>query len=69
MTAKIKGKVKFYNDTKGFGFITTDEDKVDIFVHASNLDAVDGYLEEGQSLLFTTIKGKKVIEAANVERG
>jgi len=61
------GTVKFFNNEKGFGFITpTDGDK-DVFVHYSNV-AGDGYksLEEGQQVEFDVAQGRKGPEAQNV---
>ena len=69
MTDKIKGTVKFFNDSKGFGFIRPDDGSKDVFVHVSQLDAVGGYIQEGEVLLFNEIQGKKGMEAANIEKG
>jgi CspA family cold shock protein len=51
----IAGKVKFYNATKGFGFIEPDDGGKDVFVHASALEraGMPG-LVEGQKVLFDT---------------
>ena len=68
MTDKIKGTVKFFNDSKGFGFIRPDDGSKDAFVHVSQLDAVGGYLQDGQTLLFNTIAGRKGLEAVNIEK-
>ena len=65
--AKIKGTVKFFSNTKGFGFITPDNGKKDVFVHASQLDNVGGTLQEGQTVVFETVQGKKGMEAHNLE--
>ena len=68
MMDKIKGTVKFFNDSKGFGFIRPDDGSKDVFVHVSQLDAVGGYLQDGQTLLFNTIAGRKGLEAVNIEK-
>ena len=63
-----KGKVKWFNNQKGFGFITTDAG-ADVFVHYSAIQA-DGYksLEEGQAVEFEVEKGPKGDQATNVKR-
>jgi CspA family cold shock protein len=60
------GVVKFFNDQKGFGFITRDEGD-DVFVHFSNI-AGTGYkkLVEGQTVEFEVAQGRKGLEATNV---
>lgn len=67
--AKVKpmqGTVKFFNNEKGFGFISR-EDGDDVFVHHSNI-AGTGYksLEDGQSVEFDIGQGQKGDEAQNV---
>ena len=61
------GTVKFFNDDKGFGFITPTGGEKDVFVHFSNL-AGDGYrsLQEGQQVEFDVAEGRKGPEAQNV---
>lgn len=61
----MKGKVKWYDATKGFGFILTEEDK-DIFVHRSGLvDSFKG-LEPDQEVEFEVQDGEKGPVAVNV---
>ena len=62
------GRVKWFNEKKGFGFIVPDEGGEDVFVHHSNI-AAEGYrtLDEGQKVEFETGKGKKGPEATNVK--
>ncbi|MFP4141217.1 MAG: cold-shock protein [Planctomycetota bacterium] len=64
-----QGKVKWFNDTKGFGFIEA-EDGNDVFVHHSDI-AGDGYktLTEGESVSFDVTEGPKGLKAVNVQRG
>ena len=62
-----KGTVKWFNETKGFGFITNDETGEDVFVHFSAI-TMDGYksLAEGDKVEFEVIEGNKGPQAANV---
>ena len=61
-----KGTVKFYNESKGFGFIEKD-DGTDVFVHYSAIKS-DGYrtLEEGARVQFDVVEGNKGPAADNV---
>jgi cold shock protein len=59
----MQGTVKFFNETKGFGFITPDDSKVDIFVHSSGL--VD-QIRENDKVEYEEEKGKKGMNAVNV---
>lgn len=61
----MTGTVKFFNDSKGFGFITNDETGKDIFVHVSNLKGVQ--LRQGDSVEYTEEEGRKGKVAANVQ--
>ena len=63
---KATGKVKWFNDTKGFGFITRDSGD-DVFVHYSAIDG-NGFktLIEGQQVEFEVNQGPKGLQAANV---
>ena len=60
------GTVKWFNDAKGFGFITQ-EGGEDVFVHYSAIQ-MNGYrvLEEGQQVEFEVAQGPKGLQAANV---
>ena len=60
------GTVKWFNNTKGYGFIETDQEG-DIFVHYSSINGT-GFrtLEEGQKVEFTVVTGDKGLQAQNV---
>jgi len=61
-----KGTVKWFNETKGYGFIAS-EDGADVFVHYSSISG-DGFksLAEGDSVSFNTEDGPKGLKAVNV---
>ena len=59
-----KGTVKFFNESKGFGFITQESGK-DIFVHVSGL--IDD-IREGDDVEYDVAEGKKGLNAVNVQR-
>jgi CspA family cold shock protein len=63
-----QGTVKWFNDSKGYGFITTDEGK-DVFVHFSAISG-EGFktLAEGQKVSFDVVDGEKGPQAANVSK-
>ena len=63
-----QGTVKWFNESKGYGFITADEGK-DVFVHYSAILG-DGFktLAEGQKVSFEIVNGAKGPQAANVEK-
>ena len=63
----LKGTVHFFDKKKGYGFITPDEGNEDVFVHISALGG-SGFktLEEGQSVEFCEVEGKKSFQAAMV---
>lgn len=62
-----KGKVKWFNERKGFGFIVPDNGSEDLFIHHSNI-AVEGFrsLHDGQAVEYEVAQGKKGPEAVNV---
>lgn len=63
-----KGTVKWFNNQKGYGFIS-DESGKDVFVHYSGLN-MDGYktLEEGVAVSFDVVDGEKGPQAVNVTK-
>ena len=61
-----EGKIKWYNETKGFGFIET-ENSADVFVHRTNLDDPHADLHEGDSVSFEITEGEKGLVAKNVK--
>jgi CspA family cold shock protein len=67
MQAMTQRKVKWFNERKGFGFITA-EDGNDVFVHFSAIqDSGFKTLQEGQSVSFDVQNGPKGLSAANVK--
>ena len=58
------GTVKFFNEDKGFGFITDDETGKDVFVHASKLHGE--IIEEKDKVTYDVSQGQKGLEASNV---
>ncbi|MBB3183180.1 CspA family cold shock protein [Halomonas fontilapidosi] len=62
------GTVKWFNDAKGFGFITPTDGGDDLFAHFSEIKA-DGFksLQDGQQVSFDVVQGKKGLQASNIE--
>ena len=58
------GTVKFFNESKGFGFVVGNSSKEEIFVHVSGL--IDN-IREGDQVTFNTERGKKGMNAVNVQ--
>ncbi|SEI91757.1 cold shock protein (beta-ribbon, CspA family) [Allopseudospirillum japonicum] len=65
--SKATGTVKWFNEEKGFGFITQDNGGADVFVHFRAIVG-DGFrtLSEGQKVTFDIEQGQKGLQAANV---
>ena len=63
---RVTGKVKWFNDTKGYGFISQ-EDGTDVFVHHTAIQS-EGFrsLQEEQLVEFEVIRGTKGLQAQNV---
>lgn len=62
------GKVKWFNEVKGFGFIALDDGGEDVFVHYKAIQGSGGFktLKEGQAVEFEVVQGEKGPAAANV---
>ena len=62
------GTVEWFNDTKGFGFVSPDDGGDDLFAHFSEIQA-DGFktLQDGQKVSFDVTQGKKGLQASNIK--
>jgi CspA family cold shock protein len=67
MSERLTGTVKWFNATKGYGFIGREDGEKDIFVHYSAIE-MEGYrrLREGQRVEFSVEEGSNGLQAANV---
>lgn len=61
----MEGTVKFFNESKGYGFITNDETGKDIFVHATGLNSQ--VINEGDKVEYVEEEGRKGMVAAQVK--
>ena len=59
-----KGKVKFFNESKGFGFIVDEENGTDVFVHVSGITEE---IRENDDVIFDVQDGQKGLNAVNVK--
>ena len=65
----MQGKVKWFNESKGYGFITPEDGGKDLFVHISEIEG-EGYktLQEGDEVSFEEGQGQKGPQATNVQK-
>ena len=64
----LKGKVKWFNGKKGYGFIEREDKEKDVFVHSSAARAANMELNEGDSLTFDVEDGDKGPSAVNLQK-
>jgi len=64
----LKGKVKWFNGTKGYGFIAREDKEKDVFVHSSAVRDAGLNLNEGDELSFEVENGPKGLSAVNLQK-
>ena len=64
----LKGKVKWFNGKKGYGFIEREDKEKDVFVHSSAAQAANLDLNEGDQLTFDVENGQKGPSAVNLQK-
>ena len=64
----LKGKVKWFNGAKGYGFIEREDKEKDVFVHSSAVQAASLELNEGDELTFEVENGDKGPSAVNLQK-
>ena len=64
----IKGKIKWFNSVKGYGFIAREDNEKDVFVHSTAARAANVELNEGDTLTFDIEEGQKGPSAINLQK-
>jgi len=64
----LKGKVKWFNGKKGYGFIEREDKEKDVFVHSSAAQVTGLQLNEGDELTFEIENGEKGLSAVNLQK-
>ena len=69
MSERVHGTVKWFNNAKGFGFITREQGDADVFVHLRSIQgAIATSLNEGQEVEFKLVEGPKGLQAEDVAK-
>ena len=66
-----QGTVKWFNNDKGYGFITPDDGSEELFVHHTGIAGGGGFksLDEGEKVTYEAVQGRRGMQAENVSRG